>query len=346
MTQTRIFSGVQPTGDLHLGNYLGAIKQFVRLQDQGQAFYCVVDLHAITMKYDTTKLRNHTLEIAAAYLASGVNPDEANIFVQSHVPAHSELAWLLNCVARMGWLERMTQFREKAGSTGENSERVSVGLFDYPVLMAADILAYRATHVPVGEDQMQHINLCRDIAEKLNKETKRRVFPIPEAVKSSNGMRIKSLFDGSIKMSKSDPNPNSRINLMDDENTVRRKIKKATASTELFPSFERYGNGEPNASVVNLIDIYMALCRETVEAVFGRFEGKGWGVFKPALADVILAEIGPISAEMRRLLDDNLGLCSILERGAENANAIASQTVKEVRDAMGFLPSFGKLRMS
>lgn len=350
----RILSGVQPTGDLHLGNYLGAIRQFTTMQDS-ESFFCIVDLHAITVKHDPKLLARHTREIAAAYIACGVDTSKSAIFAQSHVPAHSELAWLMNCVARMGWLERMVQFKDKAG---ENKERASVGLFTYPVLMAADILAYRATHVPVGDDQKQHLNLARDIAEKFNHEYKSDIqpgdprydpnthpqkggyFPVPDAVHGDTGARVMSLQDGTRKMSKSDPDPASRINLTDSNDVIAKKVRRATAFTLPFPtSDEELIAIEPDlnaASVNNLINLYVALSGETREAIYDRFGGQGYGVFKPALADVVISTVEPIRTAMDNLLQYEDHLRAFLRGGAEKANAAANQTVVQVKDLMGF----------
>jgi tryptophanyl-tRNA synthetase len=379
---TRIFSGVQPTGDLHLGNYLGAIRQFAKMQD-GEAFFCIVDMHAITVKHDPAVLARHSREIAAAYIASGVDPQRSTIFIQSQVPGHAELAWLLNCVARMGWLERMTQFREKTNSVppanlrevitkaktvvnnlhaedtyvemdpdivrvlyqmvagvASNAERASVGLFTYPVLMAADILAYKATHVPVGDDQKQHLNLAADIAQKFNHDYG-EVFPIPQAVHAPAGARVMSLQDGTKKMSKSDPDPLSRINLSDSNDVIVKKIRRATAYTLPFPANdEELIAIDPDlncASVANLINLYIALTGMPRERVYDDFGGKGYGVFKPALADAAVSVIEPIRTAMNNLL---IGASDQLDRfladGAEHAHAVSSANVREARKAMGF----------
>jgi len=355
----RILSGVQPTGDLHLGNYLGAIKQFVELQNDAACLFCVVDLHAITVKHDPKLLAAHTREIAAAYLACGVDTRrdgaKAVIFAQSTVPAHAELAWLMNCVARMGWMERMVQFKDKAG---ESKERASVGLFTYPILMAADILAYRATHVPVGDDQKQHLNLACDIAKKFNHDypslimpgdprydphahpQKGGYFPVPTAVHAAQGARVMSLQDGRAKMSKSDPDPNSRINLTDSNDAIAKKIRKATAFTLSFPaSDEELLAIEPDlncASVANLINIYIALTGAPREAVYAEFGGKGYGVFKPTLAEVVIATVEPIRTAMHNLLQYPEHLRAQLRGGADFANDIASKTVDQVKELMGF----------
>lgn len=334
----RIFSGVQPTGDLHLGNYLGALRQFEKMQAE-ESFFCIVDLHAITVKHDPALLAKQTREIAAAYIAAGIDPYHSTIFVQSQVPAHAELAWLLNCVARMGWMERMVQFKDKAG---ENKERASVGLFTYPILMAADILAYRATHVPVGDDQKQHLNLARDIAEKFNHDYKTDFFPIPEAVHAKAGAaRIMSLQNGGNKMSKSDPDPFSRINMSDTNDVIAKKIRRATAHTAMFPTSDEELAGlqpELNANSVSaLIELYMAVTGYSRDHVYATFGGKGYGVFKPELADAVIQTVEPIRTAMHNLLvSDPHHLDSILARGAAVANGHAAKNAKEARRLMGF----------
>ncbi len=329
----RVFSGVQPTGNLHLGNYLGAIRKFVDLQEDQEALYCIVDLHAITVAQDPEALRAQTREIAAAYMAAGIDPQKAIIFHQSAVSAHAELAWIFNCVARMGWLERMTQFKDKAG---KDSERASVGLFDYPVLMAADILAYKATHVPVGEDQKQHLELARDIAGKFNKDFHAEdFFPLPEPLIKGPGARIMSLKDGCAKMSKSDPSDLSRINLTDDAAMIAKKIKKAKTDAEPVPENVEGLKGRPE--VENLVGIYSALSGQSVEEVLAAYGGQGFGVFKPALAELAVDKLAPISEEMRRLQNDPAFLESQLEAGAEKANAIAVPILREVKQIVGFV---------
>jgi tryptophanyl-tRNA synthetase len=330
----RIFSGVQPTGHLHLGNYLGAIREFTRLQYTNECFFCVVDMHAITVKQEPEDLNMHTLEIAASYLACGIDPMKATIFVQSHVPAHAEMAWLLNCVARMGWLERMVQFKDKAG---KDKERASVGLFTYPILMAADILTYKATHVPVGDDQKQHLNLTRDIAEKFNHEYMAGYFPVPEAMHGNNS-RVMSLQDAAKKMSKSDEDDKSRINLNDSNDEIIKKIRKATATTEPFPTSEE---GILTPEIENLIGIYQGVSDLSREDIFAKFGGQGYGVFKPALADALIAVVEPIRTRFEEYVENPDGvsyLREVITVGAERANAIAAQTVLEVRDLMGFTP--------
>ena len=329
----RVFSGMQPTNGLHLGNYLGALQKFVALQEKfSECIYCVVDLHAITAGPDPKELAAKTREVAAAYLAAGVDPKRSIVFVQSAVPEHSELAWVFNCVARMGWLERMTQFKDKAG---KHAERSSVGLFDYPVLQAADILLYKATHVPVGEDQKQHLELSRDIAQKFNNDYDAPAFfPLPEPLIQGPGARIMSLRDGAKKMSKSDPSDMTRINMTDDADTIMSKIKKAT--TDPLPVPENKGGLAGRPEVENLIGIFAAVSERSVESVLAEFGGKGFGLFKPALAEALSARLAPIAAEMRRLNADPAALDAILKDGAERARAIAQPIMAEVRERVGF----------
>ena len=329
----RVFSGVQPTGDLHIGNLLGAIVQFVKMQNEAECLFCVVDMHATTLKHDRKKLSEETLKIAAAYLASGINPHKATVFIQSQVPEHAELAWILQCVARVGWLERMTQFQQKSENIGEHSERPSVGLFTYPVLMAADILAYKTTHVPVGDDQKQHLNLARDIATKFNKDYA-KLFPIPEPIFSETGARIMSLQDASRKMSKSDPDILGRINISDSNDEIVKKIKRATADTNFFPENEE---SIPKSEIDNLINIFVSVSGKTREDIFKEFGGKGYGVFKPALAEAIISRISPIRDEMNSLLSDTGYLRLVLRGGAENAREIASETIKEAKQVFGYI---------
>ena len=327
----RVFSGMQPTNGLHLGNYLGALQKFVRLQHDYEAIYCVVDLHAITVEHDPKQLAHNCREVAAAYLAAGVDPGKSIIFVQSAVREHAELAWVFNCIARMGWLERMVQFKDKAGA---NAERVSVGLFDYPVLQAADILLYKATHVPVGEDQRQHLELSRDIAAKFNNDFNAPgFFPLPESVIKGPGARIMSLRDGSKKMSKSDPSDMTRINLTDDADTILSKVKKATTDPQPLP--ESVDGLAGRAEVENLVGIYAALADITPAEVLKEFGGKGFGVFKPALAELAAAKLAPIAAEMRRLLADPAEIDQILRAGADRARAIAAPIMADVRSIVG-----------
>jgi tryptophanyl-tRNA synthetase len=329
----RIFSGIQPSGGMHLGNYLGAIRKFVELQRQYECYYCVVDMHAITVWQDPKKLREQTFHIAAAYLAAGVDPSVATIFHQSAVPAHAELAWILNCVARLGWLDRMTQFKDKAG---KDKERASVGLYTYPVLMAADILAYKATHVPVGEDQKQHLELARDVAGKFNRDFDApEFFPLPEPLIRGPGARVMSLRDGTQKMSKSDPSDYACIFLTDSPDEIARKVKKAKTDPEPLPSDEKGLEGRPEAA--NLVGVYGALAGKSGAEVLGEFGGKGFGVFKPALSDLLVAKIGRIGAELRRLEADPGYLESVLKKGAEKAAAVADPTVKAVKEIVGFV---------
>ena len=326
----RVLSGVQPSGALHLGNYLGALKKFAKLQDEAECFYCVVDLHAITVWQDPQKLKDQTREIAACYLASGVDPKKAAVFAQSSVRAHAELAWIFNCVARLGWLDRMTQFKDKAG---KNAERASVGLYTYPVLQAADILVYKATHVPVGEDQRQHLELTRDVAKKFNHDFGVDYFPLPETLYQGPGARIMSLRDGTAKMSKSDPSDQSRINLTDDADTIASKIKKAKSDAEALPATVDELKGRPEAE--NLVGIYATLSDMTPQAVLDQFGGKGFGAFKPALAEVVVEKMAPVSTRLRQLLDDKAQIDAILAAGAERANAVAEPIVAETKKIVG-----------
>lgn len=329
----RVFSGVQPSGSLHLGNYLGALVKFVAMQDQYPCIFCVVDLHAITVPQDPKLLAAQTREIASAYLAAGVDPAKAIIFAQSSVPAHSELGWIFNCVARMGWVERMTQFKDK--SSGKDAENISVGLFDYPVLQAADILAYKATHVPVGEDQKQHLELSRDIAGKFNRDFNAPgFFPLPEPLYQGPGARIMSLKDGAKKMSKSDPSDASRINLLDTPDDIAKKIKRATSDSDLLPSDPKGLEGRAEAA--NLVGIYAVLAGRTEQQVLDEFGGHGFGKFKPALADLAVSRLGPVADTMRRLMNDPGEVDRVLKDGGERANAIAAPVMDEVRRVIGF----------
>ncbi len=337
----RVFSGVQPTGNLHLGNYLGAITKFVALQDHYDCIYCVVDMHAITVKQDPADLRRSTREVTAAFIAAGVNPKKHIIFNQSQVYAHAELAWILNCVARIGWLNRMTQFKEKAGKDRENA---SIGLYVYPVLMAADILAYRATHVPVGDDQKQHLELARDIAQKFNVDFAETIaaegfadgfFPLPEPIIAGPATRVMSLRDGTKKMSKSDPSDLSRINVADDAETIARKIRKAKTDPEPLPTDAKGFEGRPEAE--NLAGIYAALSGESMEAVLREFGGSQFSRFKNALADLAVEKLGPIGAEMKRISADAAYIDSVLADGAERARVIADETLHHVRTIVGFV---------
>ena len=328
---SRIFSGIQPTGNLHLGNYLGAIRNWVSLQNDYECIFCVVDLHAITVWQDPAELRANTRE-AAAMIASGVDPKKNILFNQSQNPSHSELAWIFNCVARLGWLNRMTQFKEKAGKHKENA---SIGLFAYPNLMAADILAYRATHVPVGEDQKQHLELARDIAQKFNNDFGVDFFPIIEPVIMGEATRVMSLRDGSAKMSKSDPSDNSRINMVDDVDTIVKKIRKAKTDPEPLPTSKEGLEGRPEAA--NLMSIFAALSDCTVEDVITRYGDQQFSVFKQDLADVAVENLSPIQNEMRRLVDDHDYVDGILREGAGRARAITEPIIREVHDVIGFL---------
>lgn len=329
----RILSGMQPTGQLHLGNYLGALVNWVALQERGaECFYCIVDLHAITMPHDPKALPGAVRSAAAAYMAAGVDPSRSAVFAQSAVPAHAELAWIFQCVARLGWLERMTQFKDK---TGKDAERASVGIFTYPVLQAADILIYKATHVPVGEDQKQHLELARDIAARFMREFDcEGAFPLPEPVIQGPGARIMSLRDGTKKMSKSDESDASRINLVDDADTIARKIRKAKTDPEPLPGTVAELEARPEAA--NLAGIYAALAGTSLETVLTEFGGKGFGVFKPALADLAVAKLAPISAEYRRLTGDPAEIDRILQRGAERARAVAAPVIAEAKKIVGF----------
>jgi tryptophanyl-tRNA synthetase len=330
----RILSGMQPTGGLHLGNYLGALKGWVALQNSGKdCLYCVVDMHALTVGHDPKILPQRVRAAAAAYMAAGVDPDRSAVFAQSAVTAHAELAWIFQCVARLGWLERMTQFKDKAG---KDAERASVGLFTYPVLQAADILVYKATHVPVGEDQKQHLELSRDIAARFNRDfcNDAPVFPLPEPVIQPSGARIMSLKDGAAKMSKSDPSDNSRINLEDDANTIARKIKKAKTDAEPLPG-EIAGLAErPEAK--NLVGIYAALTNSTPQAVLSEFAGQGFGAFKPRLAEAAVEFVAPISEEYARLIADPAEIDRKLAKGAERAAEVAAPVIKQARELVGY----------
>ena len=330
----RVLSGIQPTGNLHLGNYLGALKKFTDLQNGGwEGFYCVVDLHAITTPQDPTVLADQTRQIAAAMMASGLQPERSTLFVQSAVRAHTELAWIFNCVARMGWLEKMTQFKDKSG---KDAERSSVGLFDYPVLQAADILIYKATHVPVGEDQKQHLELSRNIASRFNQQFDvPGFFPLPEPLIEGPGARIMSLKDGTKKMSKSDPAETSRINLIDDADAITKKIKKAKTDTlgDMPVTLEEM---ETRPEVANLVGIYAAMANMSDADVLAEYGGKGFGTFKPALADLAVSHLSPITNEMRRLLNDPAEIDRALRAGAEQANAVAEPIIEEVRRVVGF----------
>ena len=329
---SRIFSGVQPTGDLHLGNYLGALRNWVALQHDYECIYCIVDMHAITMWQEPEFLAPATREVTAGLIAAGLDPKNNVIFNQSAVPAHAELAWIFNCVARLGWLNRMTQFKDKAG---KNRENASVGLYAYPNLMAADILLYKATHVPVGEDQKQHLELTRDIAQKFNNDFGVELFPLTEPLIFGEGTRVMSLRDGANKMSKSDPSENSRINMTDGPDEIARKIKKAKSDPELLPGEPKGLEGRPEAA--NLMGIYAALSDKTLTEVCIEFEGQQFSAFKEALTEVAVAVLGPIANEMARLVADPGYLNNVLKDGSEHAKAIAEPILAEVYDAVGFL---------
>ncbi|TYC72334.1 tryptophan--tRNA ligase [Stappia sp. BW2] len=352
--QPRVFSGVQPTGNLHLGNYLGAVSRWVPLQDQMPTIFCVVDSHAITAGFpDPHELAQATREVTAAYMAAGIDPKKSIIFNQSQVREHTELAWIFNCVARMGWLNRMTQFKEKAG---KNKENASVGLFAYPNLMAADILAYRATHVPVGDDQKQHLELTRDIAAKFNNDFAERIkeldigianptpspelpeylyFPLTEPMIAGPATRIMSLRDGTKKMSKSDPSDLSRINLTDDADSISKKIKKAKTDPDALPSETDGLEGRPEAD--NLVGIFAALSGATKADVLKEYGGQQFSAFKPALSDLAVEKLSPMTDQMRHLMDDRAEIDAILKDGAEKASAIAEPVLKDVRKIIGFI---------
>lgn len=328
----RIFSGVQPTGNLHLGNYLGAIRNWVALQKDYDCIFCIVDLHALTLPQDPDELRKHTREVTAAYIAAGIDPEACTIFNQSAVPGHSELAWLLGTLTPLGWLNRMTQFKEKAGKHRDNA---GLGLYSYPVLMAADILLYKATHVPVGEDQKQHLELARDIAGAFNRRFEREYFPLPEPQILGEATRVMSLRDGTKKMSKSDPSDYSRLTMTDDAATIEQKVKKAKTDPEPLPDNLKDLEARPEAD--NLIGIFAALSGKSRELVLSGYAGKGFSEFKKDLADLAVSVLGPIGNEMRRLTADAGYVDGILRRGAERAGAIASQHMNEVKDIMGLL---------
>nr|WP_319947667.1 tryptophan--tRNA ligase [uncultured Shimia sp.] len=331
----RVFSGIQPSGDLHLGNYLGAMKRFVDMQNTGiETVYCMVDLHAITVWQDPAKLKHATRELCAGFIASGLDPAKSILFNQSQVPEHTQLAWIFNCVARMGWMQRMTQFKDKAG---KNAQNASLGLFAYPALMAADILVYHATHVPVGDDQKQHLELTRDIATKFNHDFGVDFFPITEPVIEGTATRVMSLRDGSKKMSKSDPSDASRLNMTDDADTIAKKIRKAKTDPDALPS-EAKGL-EARADARNLINIYAALADMTVEEVLRDVGGKQFSEFKPMLADLAVAKLAPISTEMARLMNDTAEIDKILGDGATRARAIAAPILAKTYDIVGMVSS-------
>jgi len=333
---TRIFSGIQPSGGLTLGNYLGALKRFVEKQDEGiETIYCLVDMHAITVWQDPDRLRHQTREAAAGFLAAGIDPARSVLFNQSQVSAHAELAWIFNCVARMGWMGRMTQWKDK--TAGKNAEAQSLGLFAYPALMAADILAYKATHVPVGEDQKQHIELTRDIAIKFNNDYGVNFFPVTEPVIEGAATRVMSLRDGTKKMSKSDPSDQSRINLTDDADTIAKKIRKAKTDPEPLPETMDGLADRPDAR--NLVNIYAGLAGITAAEVLNRHGGEQFGTFKPALADLAVSVLSPITTEMNRLMADPAEIDRILGDGADRAEAIARPVLDEVYQIVGMIRS-------
>jgi tryptophanyl-tRNA synthetase len=341
----RVFSGVQPTGNLHLGNYLGAIAKFVALQDKYECIYCVVDLHAITQPLAVwggpEQLPKNTREVTSAFIACGIDPTKHIVFNQSQVAEHAELAWIFNCITRLGWLNRMTQFKEKAGKDRENA---SVGLYAYPTLMAADILVYRATHVPVGEDQKQHLELSRDIAQKFNNDFGKSIhahgygeafFPQPEPLIQGPATRVMSLRDGLKKMSKSDPSDQSRINLTDDADTIAHKIRRAKTDPHPLPHDEKGLEQRPEAD--NLVGIHAALSGKTKADVLNEFGGAQFSTFKAALVELAVAKLGPINAEMKRLMADPIYIDSVLADGAARARALAAETIKAVKDIVGFV---------
>ena len=330
----RILSGIKPTGDLHLGNYLGALRNWVAMQKDFECLFCVVDLHAITVWQEPKELLHATREVAAGMIASGVDPAASTLFVQSHVPAHSQLAWVFDCVARLGWLNRMTQFKDKAG---KNREAASAGLYVYPNLMAADILIYKATHVPVGEDQKQHVELTRDIAQKFNSDYGVDLFPLPEPVIQGAGARIMSLRDGSRKMSKSEPSEFACIYMTDTADDIAQKIKRAT--TDPHPLPDSVAGLEGRAEATNLLNIYAALTDRTLEQAVAEQAGSQFSQFKVRLTEAAVSVLGPINAEMKRLMDHPAEIDRILKRGADKANALAGPVLAEVYRTVGFLPS-------
>ncbi|MBU2998471.1 tryptophan--tRNA ligase [Roseovarius nubinhibens] len=339
MTETaftpRVFSGIQPSGNLHLGNYLGALKRFAASQARGiESLFCMVDLHAVTVWQDPADLTRATRELAAGFIASGLDPDRSILFNQSQVPEHTQMAWVFNCIARMGWMQRMTQFKDKAG---KNAQNASLGLFAYPALMAADILVYHATEVPVGEDQKQHLELTRDIAAKFNHDYGVNFFPETEPRIEGAATRVMSLRDGSKKMSKSDPSDMSRINLTDDAETIAKKIRKAKTDPEALPSEAEGLEARPEAR--NLVNIYAALADQSVDEVLRDMGGREFSAFKPALADLAVDQLSPITAEMSRLMQDVSEIDAILARGAERARAIAQPIVRQTYEIMGMVTS-------
>jgi tryptophanyl-tRNA synthetase len=329
----RVFSGIQPSGNLHLGNYLGALKRFVESQEEGiESIYCMVDLHAITVWQEPAALRQATRELAAGFIAAGLDPERSILFNQSQVPEHTQLAWIFNCVARMGWMKRMTQFKDKAG---KNAEQASLGLFGYPALMAADILAYHATHVPVGEDQKQHLELTQEIARKFNHDYEVEFFPVTEPVIEGAATRVMSLRDGQRKMSKSDPSDMARINLTDDADSIAKKIRKARTDPEPLPEAAAGLAARPEAR--NLVNIYAALADRSTDAVMAEMGGKPFSVFKPALAELAVEKLAPISVEMARLMEDAAEIDRTLARGAERAREIAHPILRETYRIVGMV---------
>ena len=328
-----VFSGVQPTGNLHLGNYLGALKNFVSLQKEMNCIYCVVDLHAITVFQDPKNLHDNVLETTASFLAAGLDPNKSIIFNQSSVSGHAELAWILNCVSRIGWLNRMTQFKDKAGS---DKEKASIGLYIYPNLMAADILLYKATHVPVGADQKQHLELSRDIAQKFNKDFNcKDFFPLPEPLIPKNISRIMSLRDGTKKMSKSEDSDYARINLKDSADEINKKIKKAKSDSEPIPGEIKSLENKPEA--LNLLTIYSELTKTSFEKMFSEMAGKDYSYLKTKLTEVLINEITPVGKEIQKLLKDKSHLKNILKKGSEKANIIAKENMKNIREKVGLI---------
>ncbi len=328
----RVVSGIQPTGNLHLGNYLGAIKNWVKMQDQGECLYFLADLHAITVYNDPATLSANTREMAAALIAAGIDPDKSVLFNQARVTGHAELAWMLFCTARMGWLNRMTQFKEKSG---KNREGASIGLYAYPVLQAADVLIYQATHVPVGEDQKQHLELARDIAAKFNADYNVDLFPLPEPYIGGAAARVMSLRDGCAKMSKSDPSDMSRINMSDDDDTIAQKIRKAKSDGDALPSELGGLDGRPEAR--NLVDIYAATADISAQQVLDQYAGQGFGAFKPALADLLVETLRPIRDRFVALKSDDTAIDFILAKGADKAHALGRPTVEAAYKALGLL---------
>lgn len=327
----RVLSGIQPTGTLHLGNYLGAMKNWIEMQKQYECLFCIVDLHAITVPYNPIELRAHARKTAATYIACGINPEESSVFIQSTVRAHTELGWILGCQTPLGWLNRMTQFKDKAG---KHKESASLGLYAYPVLMAADILIYKATHVPVGDDQKQHIELCRDIAGAFNRTHDTPYFPLPEPIIPKMSARIMSLRDGTSKMSKSDPSDFSRINLTDSNEEIDQKIRKAKTDPDPIPGSVEGLETRPEAR--NLLGIYAALSHQTMEQTLAEFEDAPFSAFKPKLAEILISTLSPIRDELERLVEDRTYMDQLLAMGSEKANELAERHMKEIRALTGF----------